>query len=594
MNDNQDRLSTIRRSIGNRTSRPTTPQRRKSRREQEAQHQRVFFLSMLACLALVVLILGGGIIYEYVIKPNAVLAEVNGHEIRREDYWKYQSIVLYDNARQYEAIASQFQAQQPDQAAQYLQFAASLDLQREEIWGSTDVSDITIQQMIDDRLYLDGAEELGITVTEDEAQVLALNQFSLPDAPLVTPLPTPTVSAARSDMATQTAEAELSLAMGTPVGSPVAATPVTDAALAGTPPDAVAATPATPAATTPLATPVGEQAATPTLEESRTTAEIEYELFRDEVFGPAHMSTDDYLRLWVIPQSVRERVDHRLIQDVPQSAEQVEAEHILVGTQDLANEVHAQVTGGADFEQIARTSSTDTATAPTGGKLGWFTRPQMVPAFADAAFALQPGQISEPVQTSFGWHVIKVLDRSADRPLTAEQYNLATEKAIASWLDAERAQSDIATDHQPEPTPTPAQFEVPPGAPTPIVATPIPPTEAPLQGPQQVFATPVVDTVTSPVASPAATVTPAASPDIGAVASPPSGTIRATPDTVKGTPQATPDRERDGTPVSRRGSESGGTTVSSPEATTAATPDAVAVGRLASTPPSSPVGSPAT
>lgn len=573
MNDNQDRLSTIRRSIGNRTSRPTTPQRRKSRREQEAQHQRVFFLSMLACLALVVLILGGGIIYEYVIKPNAVLAEVNGHEIRRKDYWKYQSIVLYDNARQYEAIASQFQAQQPDQAAQYLQFAASFDLQREEIWGSTDVSDITIQQMIDDRLYLDGAEELGITVSDDEAQVLALNQFSLPDAPLVTPLPTPTVSAARSDMATQTAEAELSLAMGTPVGSPVAATP------------------ATPAATTPLATPVGEQEATPTLEESRTTAEIEYELFRDEVFGPAHMSSDDYLRLWVIPQSVRERVDHRLIQDVPQSAEQVEAEHILVGTQDLANEVHAQVTGGADFEQIARTSSTDTATAPTGGKLGWFTRPQMVPAFADAAFALQPGQISEPVQTSFGWHVIKVLDRSADRPLTAEQYNLATEKAIARWLDAERAQSDISTEHQPEPTPTPAQFEVPPGAPTPIVATPIPPTEAPLQGPQQVFATPVVDTVASPAA---ALVTPAASPDIGAVASPPSGTIRATPGTVEGTPQATPDRERDDTPVSRRGSESRGTPVSSPELTTAATPDAVAVGRPASTPTSSPVGSPAT
>jgi len=528
MNDDQDRLATIRRSVRNRSSRPTAPRRRKSRREQEAQHQRVFFLSMLACVALVVLILGGGILYEYVIKPNAVLAEVNGQEIRRKDYWKYQSVVLYDNARQYEAIASQFQAQQPDQAAQYLQFAASFDLQRQDVWGSTEVSDITVQQMIDDQLYLDGAEAMGVSVSDNEADLLALNRFSLPDAPLVTPQPTPTISVARSDMATQTAEAELSLALGTPVGSPVAATLETDERLAATP---VTETPATPEATPVLATPVAEQQATPTLEESRTTAEIEFEIFRDEVFGPAHMSMDDYVRLWVIPQAVRERVDYQLISDVSQSDEQVEAEHILVGTQDLANEIHAQVTGGADFEQIARTSSTDTATSPTGGKIGWFTSSQMVPAFADAAFALQPGQISEPVQTPYGWHVIKVLDRNADRPLSAEQYSFATDRAISNWLEMQQAQSDVSTDYRPDPTPTPAQFEVPAGAPTPIVATPIPPTVAPLQGPQQVFATPVVDVPASPVATPIVepVVTTAASPVSAPLASPQLGSSEATP-----------------------------------------------------------------
>lgn len=527
MNDNQDRLSTIRRSIRNRSSRPTAPQRRKSRREQEAQHQRVFFISMLACVVLVVVILGGGIVYEYVIKPNAVLAEVNGHEIRRKDYWKYQSIVLYDNARQYESIASQFQAQQPEQAAQYLQFAASFDLQREEVWGSTDVSDITVQQMVDDQLYLDGAEAMGISVSDEEAQLLALNRFSLPDAPLVTPQPTPTMSSARSDMTTQTAEAELSIALGTPIGSPVAATPVPDAM---------------PAATgTPEATPTILPLATPTLEESRTTAEIEFEIFRDEVFGPAHMSTDDYIRLWVVPQAVRERVDHQVTSGVPQSDEQVEAEHILVGTQDLASEIYAQVTGGADFEQVARSSSTDTATSSTGGKLGWFTRAQMVPAFADAAFALRPGQISDPVQTQFGWHVIKVLDRSEDRPLSTEQYDLATESATSNWLETQRAQSDISTEYEAEPTPTPAQFEAPAGAPTPIVATPIPPTEAPLQGPQQVFATPVADAQASPVAS------PLAGPTGPSVAVPASSPVAASPESAE--PITTPDATPEGTPV---------------------------------------------
>lgn len=496
MSDNQDRLSSIRRSIRSRSPRPVAPQRRQTRRQRETRQQRIFFLSMLACVALVALILGGGILYEYVIKPNAVLAEVNGHEIRRRDYWKYHSTVLYDNARQYEAIASQFQAQQPDQAAQYLQFAASFDLQREDVWGSTDVSETTVQQMIDDRLYIEGAEAMGVTVSPDEAELLALNRFSLPDAPLITPQPTPTMSAARADMTTATAEGERSIAMGTPVIPPVSGTPVPAAPLA-TP------VPAVPEATPPVGLP-----ATPTLEESRTTADIEFELFRDEVFPPAHMSMDDYIRLSVIPQAIRERVDSQIVSGVPQSAEQLEAEHILVGTQDLATELHAQVTGGADFEQIARASSTDTATAPTGGKLGWITREQMDPAFAEAAFALQPGQISEPVQTPFGWHVIRVLDRDADRPLSPEQYSTATDDAIASWLETQRAQSDVATEYQPEPTPTPAQFEVPPGAPTPIVATPVPPTEAPLQGPAQVFATPVAATGAASPAGNAAGATP--------------------------------------------------------------------------------------
>lgn len=530
MSDTQDRLSSIRRSIRNRPSRPTAPRRRHTRREQETRQQRIFFLSMLACVVLVGLILGGGILYEYVIKPNAVLAEVNGHEIRRRDYWKYQSIVLYENARQYEAIASQFQAQQPEQAAQYLQFAASFDQQREDVWGGTEVSETTIQQMIDDRLYVDGAESMGISIGADEAELLALNRFSLPEAPLVTPQRTPTMSAPRADMATQTAEAELSIALGTPVAETASGTP------------APRASQATPVPAIPEATPPGGLPATPTLEESRTTADIEFELFRDEVFPPAHMSMEDYIRLSVIPQALRERVDSQIVNSVPQSAEQVEAEHILVGTQDLATELHAQVTGGADFEQVARASSTDTATAPTGGKLGWITREQMDPVFAEAAFALQPGQISEPVQTQFGWHLIRVLDRSAERPLSVEQYSTATDAAIAAWLETQRAQADVATDHQPEPTPTPSQFEVPPGAPTPIVATPVPPTEAPIQGPAQVFATPIAAAPASPAALPEAT------PDTRFAASKvlPVMTPAASPGTTAGVvPVATPTSPQD-------------------------------------------------
>ncbi|MDQ3657092.1 MAG: peptidylprolyl isomerase, partial [Chloroflexota bacterium] len=460
---------------------------------------------MIGLVGLIVLILGGGIVYEYVIKPNAVIAEVNGHEIRRRDYWKYQSVVLYNQARQYESFAVQTQG---DQQQQFLQFAASFDAQRDDVWGSTDVSSATVQQMIEDQLFLDGAEALGVVVSDEEATRYALNQFAPPDAPLITPQPSPTMIPARAQAATETAEAlatQQSIALGTPVASPVAgtpqATPVNDM---GTP----VATPVADVAATP-----SSAEATPNLEDSLRAAEAEYEIFQDNVFEEANMSQDDYIRLWAKPQMVRQRVIHEITRQVPQTAEQVNAQHILVATEDLANQLHGQATGGADFGALARANSTDTATAATGGQLGWFTRLEVDPALAEAAFALEPGQISEPVQTDYGWQIVKVNDKQEDRSLTDAQYQLAIDDAIETWIDEQREQADISSDHQTTPTVTPGAFAPPAGAPTPVPATPVPATPTPVEpvvGPQPVVpgspaASPAASPVTALPATPVAT-----------------------------------------------------------------------------------------
>ncbi len=460
-------------------------------------------LSMIGLVGLIVLILGGGIVYEYVIKPNAVVAEVNGHEIKRRDYWKYQSIVLYNQARQYESFAVQTQG---DQQQQFLQFAASFDAQRGDVWGNTDVSSATVQQMIEDQIFLDGAEALGVVVSDDEATQYALNQFAPPDAPLITPQPSPTMIPARAQAATETAEAlatQQSIALGTPVASPASGTPqATPVVDASTP----VATPVTDSAATPAAS-----EATPNLEDSRRAAEAEYGIFQDNVFEDAHLSQDDYIRLWARPQLVRQQVIHEITSQVPQTAEQVNAQHILVATEDLANQLHGQATGGADFGALARANSTDTATAATGGQLGWFTRLEVDPALAEAAFALEPGQISEPVQTDYGWQIVKVNEKQDDRPLSDTQYQLATEDAIETWIDEQREQSDISSEYQTTPTVTPGAFAPPAGAPTPIPATPIPATPTPVEpvvGPQPVVpgspaASPVTEMPATPVATPA-------------------------------------------------------------------------------------------
>lgn len=93
------------------------------------------------------------------------------------------------------------------------------------------------------------------------------------------------------------------------------------------------------------------------------------------------------------------------------AAEEVHARHILLETEDKAKEVLAEVQGGKDFAEAAKEHSTGPS-GPNGGDLGFFTHDQMVKPFADAAFAMEPGAISEaPVKTDFGWHIIKVEER---------------------------------------------------------------------------------------------------------------------------------------------------------------------------------------
>jgi peptidyl-prolyl cis-trans isomerase C len=88
---------------------------------------------------------------------------------------------------------------------------------------------------------------------------------------------------------------------------------------------------------------------------------------------------------------------------------ELHARHILVENEDDAKKALARVKGGEDFAKVATEMSKDPGSK--GGDLGWFTKDRMVPEFADAAFKLEPGQISDPVKSQFGWHVIKVEEK---------------------------------------------------------------------------------------------------------------------------------------------------------------------------------------
>ena len=97
---------------------------------------------------------------------------------------------------------------------------------------------------------------------------------------------------------------------------------------------------------------------------------------------------------------------------------------------------------GEDFGKLAAELSQDTATAAKGGDLGWFGKGQMVAPFEEAAFSLKVGEISQPVQSDFGWHVIQVIDR-ANLPLTDSQYTQARDTAFQDFLTKLRDDSDV-------------------------------------------------------------------------------------------------------------------------------------------------------
>lgn len=120
------------------------------------------------------------------------------------------------------------------------------------------------------------------------------------------------------------------------------------------------------------------------------------------------------------------------------------AAHILVATEDEAKALKAEIDGGADFAALAKEHSSDGAAA-NGGDLGWFGEGMMVQPFQDAVFAMQVGQVSDPVQTQFGWHLIQLKEtRIAKAPaldevrdeLAAEIEQIAVEAHIKEVVAA--------------------------------------------------------------------------------------------------------------------------------------------------------------
>jgi peptidyl-prolyl cis-trans isomerase C len=129
----------------------------------------------------------------------------------------------------------------------------------------------------------------------------------------------------------------------------------------------------------------------------------------------------------------------KIIAGVPETAEQVHAQQILLYNEDTARQVADQLNTGANFADLAALYDPN-----AGGELGWFPRAYLLePELEEAAFSLEPGQHSDVIETDVGYHILLILERDPQHRLSPDAYLVMQEKALQDWLAQKRNESEI-------------------------------------------------------------------------------------------------------------------------------------------------------
>jgi parvulin-like peptidyl-prolyl isomerase len=395
-----------------------------ARLERERRQVRLILGIAITGIVIVLGLLGYGYLQINVLQLREPVAEVNGVKITMGEW---QERVKFQRA-QLVNVYNQYLLYQQNFGFDYSQ-------QIQEIQGMLALPEAigqqVLDQMRDEIIIRQEAEERGITVSPEEVEKTFQENFGFfPNGS-----PTPTITPTEFSFPTLTGQ-QLTLV-------PSTATPTEE--LTSTPSPTATLDPsttATPTATTAPAspTPVPElPTATPTpytLEGFQT----EYTKWLESY--QAFNISEKTIRAVFEADLFRKKLMDELTKDIPKTEEQVWARHILVDTEIEAKAAYDLLQGGADFAQLARTSSKDTGSGANGGDLGWFGRGAMVAPFEEAAFSQEIGEIGEPVKSDFGYHIIQVLGHQ-ELPLDAAQYEQKKQTAFDEWLTAAREEATV-------------------------------------------------------------------------------------------------------------------------------------------------------
>ncbi len=372
------------------------------RSQREAETNRLVLIITAIIAAVIIAILGGAFLIDGVVKPAQAVANVGGTNISTRDFQKRVSFErwrqgnqiaqLYNNqyGRQYLSDSSNAYGQLYSQLAQPVLFGKRV-----------------LDQMTDELTIKQYANANNIKVDDAEVQKSLGQQFGYdPNPQSATPTSTPTLTL-------------------TPL---VSATPTSTPTLTPT----VSITPTLTASPFPTGI--------PTVTPGATEQKTQFEKTQTDVFAAAAkltgLSANDIRDLFrqlaeqqVLTKQVREAVAGKLqpIQD------EVKARHILVKTEEEANDVVKALQAGESFAALARSVSTDTGSGAQGGELGWATHGKYVKEFEDYAWSGKIGDVSGPIKSQFGYHIIQIEAREP-RSLTDQEQQDVQTKTFSDWL----------------------------------------------------------------------------------------------------------------------------------------------------------------
>jgi hypothetical protein len=377
-----------------------------ARKQREERLRRYLIIGVAIVAVAVVGVIGYGWYDVNIRQPNRPIITVEGVQISQESFRARVRLLqgqLMNQLSSTQQLTSFF-GNDPDVMAQLNQ-----DMQRIEsqLQNPIILGQQTIEQMVREVLIEQEAERRGLSVTE--AEVDALIQESFGYYPEGTPTPGPTNTPRPTGTIDPTAQA--------------AVTP-TETATAGPTP-------------TITLTPSPQPSATPYTQE---LYEQDYQAYMDQLAAD-EISEKDF-RGVVRAELYRQKLQQAFEDEVSHTQEQVHARHILVEEESTAQEVLDLLEQGDSFEDLAAEYSIDESNKDEAGDLGWFGRGRMVEPFEEAAFNAEVGEIVGPVETSFGFHIIEVLEHE-DRELSDQEYQQAVETAMQQWLTEVRRETQV-------------------------------------------------------------------------------------------------------------------------------------------------------
>lgn len=398
------------------------------------RQERAIWITAIAVAVVVIGLVAYGILSETVFLPYRAVAKVNGDSITAGDFQKQvklQRLQLINQFNQYYQFAQMFGSSDPFNDPN---FGQTLQGVFQQINNPAEVGQTVLDYMIDDKLIRQEAARRGITVSAEEIDQAM--QEGLGYYANGTPTPKPTAIPFATSTLNPTALAIVTL---TPTATPVTPTPTATLDPNVTPTETPTQAPT--ATTGPTSTPL--PTATPYTLEGYQAAFDEQITFLNEQTG---MTREDYRKFYE-GFLLRDKLLADVTKDLEPSQERAWARHILVAEESLAKLIVERARAGEDFAKLAAEFSIDTSNKDQGGDLGWFGKGVMVAPFEDAVFSLPIGQISDPVQTDFGWHIIQVIAREV-APLSDSEFQQYKETFFRDFLKELRDNAEIITNDE--------------------------------------------------------------------------------------------------------------------------------------------------